>query len=537
LPYSRQKIAHQVNNFCPGNWAWFNDIVRVQVESDTVPTWAVRNDAGATLASGGFTDTGALSPGGTSNVWWATINLAGIANKTPNLTILLQNTGGARFLSEPINDIGRKGLKFSYSNYVENYDYGAYRNCLEMVGYVRGQLIDYILPTDKVVWQDAKGRFRNLIHNWHDGRTLKTEWLTWFEIQILQAALHHDVVKISENTGTEIVTSQYEILRENAGSLNRPNESYQGYVYEVPLVEVGTFGRRLGNPVNPLNALLVTFLPETNITASGFTINWQPVPGAVSYTVRLSTSPNFGAGTQTFTGVLGASYAFSGLSPCTKYYYAVSAISCDGASPFATNTNQHRQTVHFRGNFLAATLFFDEKINGLVVNNIFNNAVGVAYKIQPGNVPDPAGSSWALLPALTLSQLQNNINLQSGTYTVLAFCNSISVGADALLEFVYFVPFFWVRFGCTTYNFANGISHDVFLGGTRRMQIENIALTTGTVLGYELVTSASQGVVNFNQTQAQVNAQIAALQPAQSYMVGVYVSNPAATATIDVTYL
>ncbi len=276
LPYSRQKIAHQVNNFCPGNWAWFNDIVRVQVESDTVPTWAVRNDAGATLASGGFTDTGALSPGGTSNVWWATINLAGIANKTPNLTILLQNTGGARFLSEPINDIGRKGLKFSYSNYVENYDYGAYRNCLEMVGYVRGQLIDYILPTDKVVWQDAKGRFRNLIHNWHDGRTLKTEWLTWFEIQILQAALHHDVVKISENTGTEIVTSQYEILRENAGSLNRPNESYQGYVYEVPLVEVGTFGRRLGNPVNPLNALLVTFLPETNITASGFTIILGP---------------------------------------------------------------------------------------------------------------------------------------------------------------------------------------------------------------------------------------------------------------------
>jgi hypothetical protein len=536
LPYERQKIAHQINNFCPGNWAWYDDILRIQVESATVPTWAIRDNLGATLATGGFADTGPIIPGSDNIIWWATIDLAAIAGKTADLTVLLESANSS-FLSEPINDIGRKGLKFTYANFSENYDHGAYRNCNEMIGYVRGQLIDYILPSDKVVYQDAKGRFRNLLHNWHDGRTLKTEWLTWFEIQILQAALHHDKLEISENTGTEIVTSQYEILRENSGNLSRPNESYQGYVFEIPLVEVGTFGRRLGNPVNPIGTFLIAFLPETNIVSGGVTINWQPVPGAEKYNVKISTSPDFSTGTQIFTDVLATSYSFSGLTPCTKYYYAVQAVSCDAVSPYSSNTNEHRQSVHFRGDFRAATLFFDEKIAGLVVNNIFANAIGVAYKIQPGNIPDPANSSWANFPALTLSQLQSNINLQPGTYTILAFCNSFANGTDAVLELVYTVPFFWVRFGCTTYNFGGGVSQDVFIGATKRMQIEGVSLSAGTVIGYELVTSAAQNVADFNLTVSQLNAQIALLQPSQPYLVAVYVSNPNTTATIDVTYL
>lgn len=74
----------------------------------------------------------------------------------------------------------------------------------------------------------------------------------------------------------------------------------------------------------------------TGVTATGdpgaITINWAADAGAVSYDVYRSTSSTFGS-TPTWSGITATSYADSTATPGTTYFYEVSAVDPNAASP------------------------------------------------------------------------------------------------------------------------------------------------------------------------------------------------------------
>jgi hypothetical protein len=536
LPFALQNIPFQAKQTCKKGCAvWFDDLIKIQVvSSEASVSFNLRNAAGATLLAGNFVNRGAFDG---ATLFWVTINLAAVAGINNGSTLLIQ-AGTERYLSEPLYNEPQTTIKIQYSNYLDNYDYGSFRSCEEMVTYVRAELVQNLLPQNKITYEDARGQFKNIAHSWHDGRQLQTQSLNWYEIQILQAALMHDKIRITERPGLYSVVSDYEVWGEEMPQISKQIENYQGYVLSVPLVEKQTYGRRLAGSDNTLLALLVSLLPETNVGATAFTANWQALLGIDFYEVQISTDPNFTTIVQSATGITNNSFTFSGLTSCTKYYYRVRASSCGVFSPWSSNVSQQRQTIHLRGVFQKAVANFDEKIIGLQVNNLLGLASNIQYKLLSGTLTNPNDAAWDLQPFLTLTQLQNNIDLQAGPYSVLFIVTGFAFGTEAVLELAYNTASFWLRVGCTTYNFQSGISQDLLIGGSRRMQIDSITLTnSATVLGYELILSNTQSPVLFATNLAALNSAIAALLPTQQYIIGIYVSNSNTIATINISYL
>jgi hypothetical protein len=75
-------------------------------------------------------------------------------------------------------------------------------------------------------------------------------------------------------------------------------------------------------------------LAATSITSSGFTANWQASTGAIGYKLDVSTSSSFSSFVGSYNGytVFGTSYAVTGLSANTKYYYRLRAYDAPGTS-------------------------------------------------------------------------------------------------------------------------------------------------------------------------------------------------------------
>lgn len=534
LPYNEQNIFKQASYLCEHQPVKFNDVVKIQVKSNAQVVYQVYNASGTLLSSGNFTDEGAFDG---EKVWWLSLNLAGIIGLNTGSWIRINN-GTHYFRTQPLINEDRRLLKFTYSNYKDHADYGSYRACNEMVAYIPASLAEHILPTKKTVFTDSVGRYKKIVHEWQDGRLLRTRWLPFYLIQIVEAALNHDVLFIQENTGNYLVTSPYEVYNDAVPTIDRPNKDYQGYELSVPLVELDTFGRRLPAFEPQILAESLALLPETAISATSFTINWTP-QDVDFYQVQVSTNPDFSSPFINATNVLTNSYTASGLTSCVKYYYRVRASLCGVFGAWSSNVTNQRQTVHFRGDFKAQVLNFDEKIYNLQVANLFSWAVGVEYRLSSGTVTDPYDAVWSLLPALTLTQLQSNIDSQTGSYTIHVSIQDYAVGiSDAVLEFVYNTQFFWLRVGCTTYNFNNGISQDLWIGSTRKMQIDSITLTGGaTVLGYELITSPLGVAVSYGTNLTALNTAIAGLLTNQPYVVGIYVSSSNTTITINNRYL
>jgi alpha-tubulin suppressor-like RCC1 family protein len=63
-------------------------------------------------------------------------------------------------------------------------------------------------------------------------------------------------------------------------------------------------------------------IPGTNKV----TLSWESVPGAASYSIYYSTSPNVTTSDQKITGILSPSYVHAGLTPRTTYYYRISSV-------------------------------------------------------------------------------------------------------------------------------------------------------------------------------------------------------------------
>jgi cellulose 1,4-beta-cellobiosidase len=77
-----------------------------------------------------------------------------------------------------------------------------------------------------------------------------------------------------------------------------------------------------------------TGLTNTHTGHSTLTPAWNAVTGATSYTVERSTTSG-GPYTVIATGVTSTSYADSGLSQSTTYYYVVVAVNASGSSPLS----------------------------------------------------------------------------------------------------------------------------------------------------------------------------------------------------------
>ena len=80
--------------------------------------------------------------------------------------------------------------------------------------------------------------------------------------------------------------------------------------------------------VSPANA-------STNVSASP-TFSWNSAAGATSYTLQVSTDSLFGSTVINQSGITATSYAASGLSYNTVYYWRVSATNTYGTSAYST---------------------------------------------------------------------------------------------------------------------------------------------------------------------------------------------------------
>jgi hypothetical protein len=398
-------------------------------------------------------------------------------------------------------------------------------------------LIEHVIYESKSVFQDSVGRYKKLMHDWQKGRILKTRWLPYWLVNILHAAINHDVLFIQEKSGNYLVTSPYEVYNDETLKVEKPNEDYQGYEASISLVELDTYSRRLPAFEPLILGESINILPETNITANSFTANWEAMD-VDFYEFQLSTSPDFTSPLINQSNILTNSFNVSGLNPCVKYYYRVRASLCGVFSAWVSNLTNQRYSLHFRGDQKKQVITFDEKIFNLAVANIFGWGSGIEYKITSGIVTNPDDPVWSLLPVLTLSQLQSNINSQSGNYTILVSIQGYNFGSDAVLELIYNTEFFWIRVGCTTYFMGNLITQDIFIGGTRRMQIDSISLTnSAVVVGYELITSPLGTAVTFTTSLSALNSAIASLLPNQSYIVAIYTNIRNTTLTINSRYI
>lgn len=93
-----------------------------------------------------------------------------------------------------------------------------------------------------------------------------------------------------------------------------------------------------GSPLTS-SAVTLTTAPilktAQNISNSGFTVSWDPVPNASNYSLDVSATNDFSGFVDPYNNLLvesGTSYAVSGLAPATKYYYRVRSNNSAGAA-------------------------------------------------------------------------------------------------------------------------------------------------------------------------------------------------------------
>jgi phosphodiesterase/alkaline phosphatase D-like protein len=115
------------------------------------------------------------------------------------------------------------------------------------------------------------------------------------------------------------------------------------YYYRVRAVNAtGTSAN--SNTINVTNAPAPPVLgAETNVTSTGFTINWTASTGATSYELDVSTSLGFGTYVSPYQALnVGnvVTYAITGLSPNLTYYYRLRAVGPGGTSLNSTVGSQ-----------------------------------------------------------------------------------------------------------------------------------------------------------------------------------------------------
>lgn len=120
-------------------------------------------------------------------------------------------------------------------------------------------------------------------------------------------------------------------------------------------INVTTTAPPLAVPSSP------TGLTSSNITSSGFTLNWQSVNGATSYLISINGNP--------VTRVTSPSYTFTNLTASSTYSLQVSAENGAGGSPLSNALNVTTST----------PIAIPSAPTGLTSNNITSNGFGLSW--------------------------------------------------------------------------------------------------------------------------------------------------------------
>jgi len=116
------------------------------------------------------------------------------------------------------------------------------------------------------------------------------------------------------------------------------------YYYRVRAYNAGGTGIN-SNAITVLTATPPPAVPVATaasaITTTGFTANWNPSAGAVTYNLDVSLNSSFSSfvGTYHNLSVAGITQTVTGLSPTTPYYYRVSAVNVGGTSSPSNTIN------------------------------------------------------------------------------------------------------------------------------------------------------------------------------------------------------
>jgi hypothetical protein len=473
--YSQQRVAARAMA-CYKQPVDFSDISRVQAWSDSQVTLRVYSSANVLLYTLVVPFSHDMDGTGIYN---ATIDWATITNLDNGSYVTVANAGGELWRTEPLEDIrdfhDSKGfLKIIYSNRKDNFTYGSYRKCFEQILYVPAVLWEYDRTENEVTYIDSSLRKRVLKHDFIPTAKLHTDPIPYYLHDLLRDALNHDTILI-DNEVWQKHNEGYKISHQMNASI---------HLGECLLREADTAVKRIVAQRSNYLALPPTLLPETNIGTNTFTANWEDNE-ADSYDVQLSTTPDFSSivvsvnTTNTF-------YVFSGLTACTKYYYRVRAVTCAGVSAWANNEIRHQISLHFRGANKTNVIEMFEKVTDLQVFNIFNNAANLRYKYAPVH----GVTNWSIYPYLTLSQVQTQINLSTGIYSLYYEIDNYVVGTDAGVVLDYIADTFWINVGCLVFE-TTGINQRIVLYFKNKVQFDAVLSTNGSTYWYTLVTSAS----------------------------------------------
>ena len=132
-------------------------------------------------------------------------------------------------------------------------------------------------------------------------------------------------------------------------------------IYYYAVTAVNTGGTSASSSIQSLTTLQNAPVSSAAaaISTTGFTANWSAPAGGgaetYTYTLTYGTDPTLTTGNTTVTGLTSAtlSNAVTGLTPNTKYYYAVTAVNAGGTS--ASSTIQNATTLHNAPGIASAT--------------------------------------------------------------------------------------------------------------------------------------------------------------------------------------
>lgn len=500
----------------------FDDQSRVQVGTTYSEVFVeVYSSTGATIYSATVATTTTMDGLNVANIVLDWTSIVGADNGTT--VFVYDDDTDSGWKSEPLCHPPGRLLKIVYANNNNHSDWGNYEDCWEMIAYAPAAMFPVGFATAGTDFQDSRGHVLRLNQTIRSNFLMQVEHAPFYLHNILLYALRHDEVFIRQTMTSNVVVYEQYVIPPNTDYAPRLDDRYSLMRAELELWEMDGMTRRITAPVSLFGLGAPVLLPESNMSGGGFQANWEPLLDADYYEVEISTDSTFATGTTYTTS--NTFYAFTGLTTCELYYYRVRGVSCEGIGSWASNQTEHSDSIHFRGLQNWNVIEKDEKITGLVFEDLLTMATGLIYKYAPVHaVPD-----WSIYAALTLPQLQAEIDAGGSVYTiyveVVAYASAMD---EAVILAKYTSPSFYLKLACLSYGFKvpNTVSQDLYLAFDRQCQIDDVFAINGSSVAFSVITSTAGDFTSFPFNRAGANLELAVTSP--PFLLGVHATPPLA---------